>query len=281
MGKGGKKDKKNEKKHKSKGKNDWDMGKKKKGRGKGKTKQDKNWDKYFKQFNDTLVPKGVYMRDVEGDGNCLFRSIADHIDGDENDHEKYRKMAVEYITKNKEYFALFLLDDEKIEDYIQDMSEDGTWGGHFELVALSYLLNVKFALYIKDKEDPVIVKCSEKELRNAKYVHLAYHVDEHYSSIRKLGDDAKEPAEPIPVDDSDSDSDESTEESDKEMATMTREMENTSISKKDKKKNKNKKEEQKEEEGEYWKGKYNKNNNKKEKEKEKEEKGKHGKKKGK
>jgi len=278
MGKGGKK----EKKHKSKGKNDFDMGKKKKGRGKGKTKQDKNWDKYFKEFQDSLQPKGIFMRDVEGDGNCLFRSISDYVEGDENNHEKYRNMAVEYITKNKEYFALFLLDDEKIEDYIKDMSEDGTWGGHFELVALSSLLNVKFCLHIKDKEDPVIIKCSEKELKRAKYVHIAYHIDEHYSSVRKIGDDTKEPAEPIPVNDSDSDSDQdSTEESDPEMTAVTKEMESAYISKKGKKQNKKEKEEKKEEEP--WKGKYNKNKDKKEKEKEKEEKGKgkHGKKKGK
>ncbi len=30
------------------------------------------------------------MKDVEGDGNCLFRSIADSIEGDEKYHLKYR-----------------------------------------------------------------------------------------------------------------------------------------------------------------------------------------------
>jgi len=267
MGKGSKR----EKKHKSKGKNDFDFSdRKRKGRGKGKTKQDKNWDKYFKEFQDSLQPKGIYMRDVESDGNCLFRSIADHVDGDENEFQKYRDMAVEYITRNKEYFALFLLDDEKIEDYIKDMSEDGTWGGHFELVALSSLLNVKFCLHIKDGK-PVIVKSSEKVLKNVKFVHLAYHVDEHYSSIRKIGDDAKTPAEPIPVDASDSESDEedSTEGSDKEISSVTKEMEEVYIGKKDKKKM-NKRENEERKVDEYDKGK-GKNSKKKE---EKEEKGK-------
>lgn len=39
------------------------------------------------------------MRDVKGDGNCLFRSIADQIDGDEDMHGIYRNIAVEYIDK--------------------------------------------------------------------------------------------------------------------------------------------------------------------------------------
>jgi len=275
----GKKDRKENKKQSSKRQHDI-PNKRKKGRGKGKTKQDKNWDKYFKEFQDLLQPKGIYMRDVEGDGNCLFRSVADLIEGYESHHEKYREMAVDYITKNKEYFALFLLDDENIDEYIKDISEDGTWGGHFELVALSSLLRVKFCLHMKDK-DPVIVKSSEKDLKGTKIVHLAYHIDEHYSSIRKIGDDEKAPAEDIRFDISDSESDggDSTEGSDKEMSTITKEVEDMYIN--DKKKNKNKKgkddyqEERKESRDDDSKGKHNKNKvQKEEKNKPKNKKGK-------
>lgn len=263
----GKKDRK-EKKGKSKGKNHFDFNeKKRKGRGKGKTKQDKNWDKHFKEFQEYLEPKGIYMRDVDGDGNCLFRSIADHVDGDESMHRQYRDMAVEYITKHKDYFGMFLPEDENIDEYIKDMSDNGTWGGHFELVALSALLNVKFCLYLKDN-DPVIVKSSEKELKGVKYVHLAYHVDEHYSSVRKLGDIDQAPAERIPVDFDDSDSDEdSTDGSDRDMSSVTKEMNDMHLSKKEKKKyqkENEKKKAQKEEEEEDSRGKGKHQKNKKE-----------------
>jgi len=252
-----------EKKGKSKGKNHFDFSeKKRKGRGKGKTKQDKNWDKYFKEFQDYLEPKGIYMRDVEGDGNCLFRSIADHIDGDESMHRQYRDMAVEYITKQKDYFAMFLSEDENIDEYIKDMSDNGTWGGHFELVALSHLLNVKFCLYLKEN-DPVIVKSGEKDLKGSKYVHLAYHVDEHYSSVRKLGDTDQAPAERISVDFDDSESDgDSTEGSDREMSSVTKEMNDMHLSKKEKKQYK--KQTQEEEPDSKGKGKHQKNKDKKE-----------------
>jgi OTU domain-containing protein 3 len=259
------KEKKNKKEKNQKGKhqNPFDKGeRKRKGRGKGKTKQSKDWDKYFKEFNTSLEPKGIFMRDVEGDGNCLFRSIADFVEGDENNHAKYREMAVEYITEHKDYFALFLLDDENIDEYIKDMEESGTWGGHFELVALSSLLNAKFCLHVKDK-DPVIVKSSERDLKGVRMIHLAYHVDEHYSSVRRIGDDEKAPAEDIPLrvseSDSDSDSDEedSTEGSDREVAQASKELEDLHI--RDKKKNKNKHEEE-EKTNEYEYQKYNKKN---------------------
>jgi len=251
-----KKDKKEKKQPKGKRQKTMDIANRhKKGRGKGMTKQDKNWDKYFTEFNETLKPRGIYMRDVAGDGNCLFRSIAEFIEGDEDTHAKYRDLAVEYITKHKDYFAMFLEEDEKMDEYIKDMSESGTWGGHFELVALSSVLGVKFCLYMKDK-DPVIIKSSEKEGKGAKIVHLAYHVDEHYSCIRKIGDDDKGPAEDIPLPDmeseseggSDSDED-STEGSDKEVKELEKEVEKLHI--KDKK-NKGKgkgKEEEKEQKG--------------------------------
>jgi OTU domain-containing protein 3 len=199
---GKRKDKKNIKK-KNKKNQDYQPTKAKGKRGKGRTKTSRNWDKYFLEFQEKLKPKGIYMRDVDGDGNCLFRSIADQLDGDEENHSKYRDMAVEYITKNKAHFALFISEDEDIDKYIKDMSEDGTWGGHFELVALSALLEVKFCLHLKD-EDPVIVKSHEAQ-NLSKVVHLAYHIDEHYSSVRKIGDNEKAPAEDIPLEISDND----------------------------------------------------------------------------
>jgi len=195
-----------------------------KGRGKGiTTKKDKNWDSYLESFQEYLLPRGIYTRDVEHDGNCLFRSIADVLDGDENVHEKYRDLAVSYISKNKWYFSMFLMDNENIDTYIKNMSEDGKWGGHFELVALSSVLNVKFCIHMKDKE-PTIVKSNEKDLKGVKVVHLAYHVGEHYSSVRRIGDNAKAPAKDIHLDFEDSDG-VSTEESEKELALLIKETE--------------------------------------------------------
>lgn len=41
------------------------------------------------------------MRDVGGDGNCLFRSIADQLDGTENTHAFLREEACKYILNNE------------------------------------------------------------------------------------------------------------------------------------------------------------------------------------
>jgi len=39
--------------------------------------------------------------DIVGDGNCLFRAIADQIEGDEHQHRKYRQIAVDHMAKYK------------------------------------------------------------------------------------------------------------------------------------------------------------------------------------
>ena len=45
------------------------------------------------------------MQEVRADGNCLFRAIADQLDGDQNNHDTYRQAIVEYIIKCKDDFA--------------------------------------------------------------------------------------------------------------------------------------------------------------------------------
>jgi len=168
-------------------------------RGKGRTKTANNWTKYFNTFQEWLKLKGITMRDVDGDGNCLFRSIADQIDGEENNHRKYRDMALKYMSDHKDFFKFFLDEKEDMDKYIKDMEDDGTWGGHFELVALSAELGVNFCLHMKDK-DPYLITSGAKFNKNIRMYHLAYHIEEHYSSIRKIGDDTKEPAEVIELD---------------------------------------------------------------------------------
>jgi OTU domain-containing protein 3 len=41
---------------------------------------------------------------INGDGNCLFRAIADQLEGNESHHQKYREMAVDHILKNEQKY---------------------------------------------------------------------------------------------------------------------------------------------------------------------------------
>jgi hypothetical protein len=40
-------------------------------------KKNSVWLDHFKKFNIGIGLKNLYLKDIEGDGNCLFRSISD------------------------------------------------------------------------------------------------------------------------------------------------------------------------------------------------------------
>lgn len=46
--------------------------------------------KFYSEFDKQIKELGIELRDVGGDGNCLFRSVADQVDGDESLHRIYR-----------------------------------------------------------------------------------------------------------------------------------------------------------------------------------------------
>lgn len=39
------------------------------------------------------------MRTIAGDGNCMFRSVADQVYGDEEMHEKVRACCLDYMVR--------------------------------------------------------------------------------------------------------------------------------------------------------------------------------------
>ncbi|URD75185.1 OTU domain-containing protein [Musa troglodytarum] len=90
---------------------------------------------------------GLKIIQVTADGNCFFRfveilfgldrALADQLEGNENDHQKYREMVVNYIFKNREDFEPFIEDDVPFDKYCQSMEKDGSWAGHMELQAVS------------------------------------------------------------------------------------------------------------------------------------------------
>ena len=58
---------------------------------------------------------GLKVVEMGGDGNCLFRTLADQLEGNEKLHRKYRQDAIDYIEDNKDSFAPFIEDDETID----------------------------------------------------------------------------------------------------------------------------------------------------------------------
>ncbi|XP_038883032.1 OVARIAN TUMOR DOMAIN-containing deubiquitinating enzyme 7 isoform X3 [Benincasa hispida] len=145
------------------------------------------------QFRAQLDLLNLQIVQVTADGNCFFRcrALADQLDGDQEEHGKYRKMVVQYILKNREMFEPFIEDDVPFDEYCDSMEKDGTWAGHLELQAASLVTHCNICIhrmssprwYIRNFED-----------REARMVHLSYHDEEHYNSVRSKEDTCAGPA---------------------------------------------------------------------------------------
>ncbi|KAL0856605.1 hypothetical protein Bca101_061758 [Brassica carinata] len=148
------------------------------------------------QFRAQLDSLGLKIIQVTADGNCFFRSLADQLEGNEDEHSKYRSMVVQYIVKNREMFEPFIEDDVPFEDYCKTMDDDGTWAGNMELQAASLVTRSNICIhrsmsprwYIRNFEDA-----------RTRMIHLSYHDGEHYNSVRSKEDACGGPAKPVVI----------------------------------------------------------------------------------
>nr|XP_043617243.1 OVARIAN TUMOR DOMAIN-containing deubiquitinating enzyme 7 isoform X2 [Erigeron canadensis] len=148
------------------------------------------------EFVAQLDALGLKIIKVTADGNCFFRTLADQLDGDEDKHENYRKMVVQYIVKNRGCFEPFIEDEVPFDEYCQSMEKDGTWAGNMELQAASLVTRCNICIHRKSSPRWYIKNFSDHD---AQMIHLSYHDFEHYNSVRLKEDTCNGPARPIVI----------------------------------------------------------------------------------
>jgi len=152
-----------------------------------RTYGDAEWKSDFLKFSDQLTAIGLMIKDVAGDGNCLFRAMADQFTGEPSNYATYRKQICEFILYNRQDYEPFIEDDEPFDEYIARMRKNGTWGGHLEIQACSmaYQVNVTIHQLNQPRWELTYPGFATKT------IHLSYHDGQHYSSVRMLGDNSR------------------------------------------------------------------------------------------
>nr|AEV41025.1 OUT-like cysteine protease family protein [Oryza minuta] len=147
------------------------------------------------EFRAQLDSLGLKIIEVSADGNCFFRAMGDQLEGNEEEHMKYRAMIVQYIKEHRVDFEPFIEDEEPFEKYCDSMLEDGTWAGHMELQAASILTRKNICIHMLNSPRWYIKNFSDREATSM--IHLSYHQGEHYNSVRLREDPCQGPATPI------------------------------------------------------------------------------------
>lgn len=147
-----------------------------------------------KELSAQLGALGLKIVHITADGNCLFRAVADQLEGNEEEHPKYRKMVVDYIEAHREEYEPFLEDEVPFDNYCKNMRETSTWAGHMELQVISLVTHTNICIHRLLSPRWHIQNFKSTE---ARCIHLSYHNGEHYNSIRKKEDDGQGPAKYI------------------------------------------------------------------------------------
>ena len=99
----------------------------------------------------------------KGDGNCLFRSVAQEVYGDQLHHDKVRQEVADHIVKETGYYFDFIDHKDGFNAYIAELRTNGEWGGDIELQAASELYNKRVLVYSLDKDSRMCLRKSFHE----------------------------------------------------------------------------------------------------------------------
>lgn len=80
------------------------------------SKDDANCRREFQRLEDQIRPLELAIRDVMGDGNCLFRAVSCALHGNENQHMAIRQATVRFMKQHPDNFAPFVEDDMTFDD---------------------------------------------------------------------------------------------------------------------------------------------------------------------
>jgi OTU domain-containing protein 3 len=68
-----------------------------------------------------LLALGLTLREVPGDGNCMFRALSDQLHGGSDRHLEFRAGVVEFMKSNREDFEPFLVDETSFERHLREL----------------------------------------------------------------------------------------------------------------------------------------------------------------
>ncbi|XP_022901205.1 OTU domain-containing protein 5-A [Onthophagus taurus] len=140
---------------------------------------DEEWSARDALFARCLSDLGYEIKQMHEDGACLFRAIADQIYGDQELHYMVRSACMDYIVKNKDFFAPYVTED--FDKYVARKRKWNVHGNHLEIQALSEMYNRTIEVYCYQIEPINIFNGSR--INTDEPIRLSYHRMCHYNSI--------------------------------------------------------------------------------------------------
>ncbi|PAV76119.1 hypothetical protein WR25_14242 [Diploscapter pachys] len=122
-------------------------------------------------FMDKIINEQYEKVKIEGDGNCLFRSVALNIYGSQDHHQRVREECCNEMLTSAEFYAPFCVDENTrtqidIHEYIETIRGDGVWEGELALrvMAKCYEKPIEVLAMTETGSNLTIYPCEEARM---------------------------------------------------------------------------------------------------------------------
>ncbi|KZV25387.1 hypothetical protein F511_07271 [Dorcoceras hygrometricum] len=134
---------------------------------------------------DRLGTYGLAEMQIEGDGNCQFRAVADQLLRNPDYHKYIRKEVVKQLKHHKKLYESYV--PMKYKSYIKSMKRLGGWGDHVTLQAAADRFEVKICL-VTSFRDTGYIEILPKDVTPTKELWLSFWSEIHYNSLYQAGE---------------------------------------------------------------------------------------------
>lgn len=136
-------------------------------------------------FKDKLRQKRLAIKEIGGDGNCLFRAFADQLYADQDQHPFIRQVCMDYIETERDFYKNFVVGgNSRFNEYMARKRTEGVWGDDLEIQALSEIYDRPIEIYAYSAEP--MRTFHEVNQNNRTPIRLSYHGASHYNSVKKI-----------------------------------------------------------------------------------------------
>ncbi|CAL8363849.1 unnamed protein product [Lota lota] len=154
--------------------------------------QDADDGEEFVSFSNQLQSLGLRLREIPGDGNCLFRALGDQLEGHSRGHIRLRQETVQYMKSHRHDFEPFVEDDVPFTEHLSNLSQPGTFAGNDAIVAFARSQELKVVIH---QLNTPLWEIKGVEKQACREMHIAYRYGDHYDSVRRIGDNSESPAQ--------------------------------------------------------------------------------------
>ncbi|XP_018827857.1 OVARIAN TUMOR DOMAIN-containing deubiquitinating enzyme 11 [Juglans regia] len=137
------------------------------------------------RLSERLVTYGLAGLQMEGDGNCQFRALADQLFRNPDYHKHVRKQVIKQFKHFRKLYEGYV--PMPYRSYLKKMKKSGEWGDHVTLQAAADRFGAKICL-VTSFRDTCYIEILPKDKNPTRELWLSFWSEVHYNSLYASGD---------------------------------------------------------------------------------------------